>query len=223
MKLYGVELARGLGITLGHFLSSYWVGFRRRFAGENGHGVVRDQRQEGIFTVQYPEERLAVPERFRVLPVLIFDGKKGEKWATQTERCTACGICAKVCPPQCIWIVQGKDAAGKAVPKASEFYIDADVCMNCGLCAEFCPFDAIKMDHNFELGSGERWESHILGIEKLHVSTEYYAETHPKAWAEEQARKKAEADKKAAAAAAAALKAQTAPAPPPPDTGAAPA
>ena len=223
MRIYGLELIRGLTITMGHFLSSYTVGLRRGFTQRLRGRVRQTAGEKGIFTVQYPEERLAVPERFRVLPVLIFDGKKEEKWSAQTERCTACGICAKVCPPQCIWIVQGKDAAGKAVPKASEFYIDADVCMNCGLCAEFCPFDAIKMDHDFELGSGERWESHILGIDKLHVSTEYYAETHPKAWAEEQARKKAEADKKAAAAAAAALKAQTAPAPPPPDAGAAPA
>ena len=213
MKLYGVELARGLGITLGHFLSSYWVGFRRRFAGENGHGVVRDQRQEGIFTVQYPEERLKTPERFRVLPVLIFDGNKEEKWTQGTERCTACGICAKVCPPQCIWIVQAKDAAGKAVPKASDFYIDVDVCMNCGLCAEFCPFDAIKMDHTFELGTEERWKSHIFDIDRLHVSTEYYAQTHPKAWAEEEARGKAAAEKKAQAAAAAAAKPAAPPTP----------
>ena len=191
MRIYGIELLRGLTITLRHFVASY---------------------MGGIFTVQYPEERLKPPERFRVLPVLIYDGKEGEKWKTETERCTACGICAKVCPPQCIWIVQEKDpATGKPVAKASEFFIDVDVCMNCGLCAEFCPFDAIKMDHKFELGGGERDKSHIFDIDRLHVSTEYYAETHPKAWAEEQARRKAEADKKAAAAAAKA--AQPAPAP----------
>ena len=85
--------------------------------------------------------------------------------------------------------------------KASEFVIDVDVCMNCGFCAEYCPFDAIKMDHKFELGGGERDKSHIFDIDKLHVSTEYYAKTHPKAWGEEQAKRKAEAEKKAAAAA----------------------
>ncbi len=105
-------------------------------------------------------------------------------------------------PPQCMEIVQRKDpATSKPVAKASEFFIDVDVCMNCGFCAEYCPFDAIKMDHNFELGGGERDKSHIFDINKLHVSTEYYAETHPKAWSEEQGRKKADADKKAAAAA----------------------
>ena len=204
MKIYGLELIRGLTITLGHFVTSYTAGLKRTFRNRKRGQFRQNPQDQGVFTVQYPEERLKAPERFRVLPMLIFDGKKGEKWATSTERCTACGICAKVCPPQCIWIVQGKDAAtGKPVAKASEFTIDVDVCMNCGYCAEFCPFDAIKMDHNFELGGGERTKSHLFDIDRLHVSTEYYAETHPKAWAEEQARKKAEADKKAAAAAAA--------------------
>ncbi|MBI3615251.1 MAG: 4Fe-4S binding protein [Candidatus Omnitrophica bacterium] len=202
MRIYGLELIRGLGITLWHFVASYTVGIRRTFAHRVRTQVRQRPSENGVFTVQYPEERLAVPERFRVLPVLIFDGKENEKWKQATERCTACGICAKVCPPQCIWIVQGKSPEGKPIPKASEFYIDVDVCMNCGLCAEFCPFDAIKMDQTFELGSDERRASHIFDIDKLHVSTDYYARTHPKAWAEEEAKRKAEADKKAAAAAA---------------------
>ena len=191
MRLYGLELLRGLGITLGHFVTSYTVGIRRTFANRIRKGVRQVPSQKGVFTVQYPEERLVTPERFRVLPVLIFDGKEGQKWTQETERCTACGICAKVCPPQCIWIVQAKGPEGKPVPKASEFYIDVDVCMNCGLCAEFCPFDAIKMDQTFELGTEERHLSHIFDIDKLHVSTEYYARTHPKAWVEEEAQRKA--------------------------------
>jgi len=203
MRIYGFELIRGLGITFGHFVTSYTAGFRRAAQQGRNRGQVRQQPSDkGIFTVQYPEERLKVPERFRVLPVLIYDGKEGQQRTQATERCTACGICAKVCPPQCIWIVQGKDPTGKPLAKASDFFIDVDVCMNCGLCAEFCPFDAIKMDQDFELGGDERKSSHIFDINKLHVSTEYYAKTHPIAWGEEEARRKAEADKKAAAAAA---------------------
>ncbi len=199
MKIYGLELLRGLGITLGHFIASYTVGFRRGLKERKRTLLHQKPNEEGIFTVQYPEERLALPERFRVLPVLIFDGKEGQKWTPETERCTACGICAKVCPPQCIWIVQAKDAStGKPVAKASEFYIDVDVCMNCGFCAEYCPFDAIKMDHTFELGAEERKVSHIFDIDRLHIPTETYARTHPIAWGEEEVRRKAEAERKAA-------------------------
>ncbi len=206
MKIYGLELLRGLSITMTRFIVSYTAGFKRTFSNRLRGQFRQDPLGKGIFTVQYPEEKLKAPERFRVLPVLIFDGREGDKWSQETERCTACGICAKVCPPQCIWIVQAKDASGKAVPKASEFTIDTDVCMNCGLCVEFCPFDAIKMDHSFEISTYERKESHIYDIDKLHVSTEYHAKIHPKAWAKEEAKKKADAEKKAAAAAAAALK-----------------
>jgi NADH-quinone oxidoreductase subunit I len=213
MKVYGLEILRGLGITMGRFIVSYTAGLGRTFNRRRG-SFRQSPDDKGIFTVQYPEERLKAFERFRVLPVLIFDGKIGDKWTTETERCTACGICAKVCPPQCIWIVQGKDAAGKAVPKASEFYIDTDVCMNCGLCAEFCPFDAIKMDHTFEISTHEREVSHIHDIDKLHVSTEYHAKIHPTMAAQEEAKRKAEAEKKAAAAAAAKKAAEAKAAPP---------
>jgi len=199
MRVYGLEIIRGLGITMGRFITSYTAGFKRTFRNRLRGEFRNSPSDKGIFTVQYPEERLKAPERFRVLPVLIFDGKIGDQWATETERCTACGICAKVCPPQCIWIVQGKDASGKAIPKASEFYIDTDVCMNCGLCSEFCPFDAIKMDHSFEISTEERHVSHIHDIDKLHVSTEYHAKIHPKAAAQEEAKRKADAEKKAAA------------------------
>ena len=212
MRLYGLEMLRGLTITLGHFVTSYTAGLRRTFSNRKRGAFRQSPSDKGVFTVQYPEERLKAPERFRVLPMLIFDGKEGEKRTVEKERCTACGICAKVCPPQCIWIVQGKDqATGKPVAKASEFFVDVDVCMNCGFCAEFCPFDAIKMDHTIELGGSERDKSHVFDIDRLHVSTEYYAKTHPKAWEEEQAIKQAAADKKAAAAAAAALAAKKPP------------
>ncbi|MBI3287004.1 MAG: 4Fe-4S binding protein [Chloroflexi bacterium] len=163
--------------------------------------AVRQSPQErGIFTVQYPEEKLAIPERFRYLPFLLYEPDTGY------ERCTACGICAKVCPPQCIWIVQAKDENGKALPKASEFYIDMSICMSCGFCAEFCPFDAIKMDHDYELSGYERRESWIYDYPKLLKPTTYYAQIHPLDWAaeEEERRRKEEARAKRAAPAPAA-------------------
>ena len=132
---------------------------------------------EGMFTVEYPDERLPTRERFRVLPVLIYDDEDGN------VRCTSCNICAKVCPPQCIWMVQAKNAKGSVVPLPEEFYIDMDVCMNCGLCSEYCPFDAIKMDQNFELSNYERHQTHIYSLQDLLVSSAFYAETHPEAWA----------------------------------------
>jgi len=139
--------------------------------------VQQDTETQGIFTVEYPDERLPVYERLRVLPVLVYDNEDGN------VRCTCCNICAKVCPPQCIWMSQAHSPDGKPVTLPEEYYIDMDVCMNCGMCSEYCPFDAIKMDHNFELSNYERHQTHIYSLQDLLVSSEYYAKTHPDAYA----------------------------------------
>jgi NADH-quinone oxidoreductase subunit I len=230
MGLYGLNILTGMAITAKHFVQTYVEDFKYWFGQKNRQRVFRNQPEEiGSFTVQYPEEKLKVPERFRVLPVLIYEADSGDC------RCTACGICAKVCPPQCIWIVQAKDQGGKPKPKANDFFIDMDVCMNCGFCSEFCPFDAIKMDHQFELSNYERKQSHVYNMQDLLVSTDYYSVTHPRAWAKELAVKEEEEKKRkakeAAAAAAAKKKAEEAakaaaagaPAPAPAPAGTAPA
>src|SRR5262245_41302332 len=208
MKLYGFNILTGMAITARHFVQTYIEDFKYWFGHKERQKVFRNKPDSiGSFTVQYPEEKLKIPERFRVLPVLVYEQDSGD------IRCTACGICANVWPPQCIWIVQTKYEA-KPKPKVTEFFIDMDICMNCGFCSEFCPFDAIKMDHQFELSNYERKKSHVYNMQDLLVSTDYYSQTHPRAWAKELAVKEEEEKKKkakdAAAAAAAKKKAEEA-------------
>jgi NADH-quinone oxidoreductase subunit I len=70
--------------------------------------------------------------------------------------------------------------------------------MNCGFCAEYCPFDAIKMDHDYELSVYDRLEHNIYDKEKLSKPVSYYAEIRPTNYArEEAARAEAEAAKAA--------------------------
>jgi NADH-quinone oxidoreductase subunit I len=178
---------------------TYIVDFRKgksRYYTPDGIESRRNANVEGIFTIQYPEEKLPVPEEFRYLPFLLYDeGPNGEK----DLRCTSCGICAKVCPPQCIWIVRTNDpVTGKPIPQPKEFYIDVDICMNCGLCAEYCPFDAIKMDHDYEIAAYSR-EGNIYNIDRLSKPVSYYAGIRPTNYhAEETARLEKEALKAAA-------------------------
>ncbi len=208
---YGLGLVRGMGITMRHLLDTYRGDFKHFGRAYDDKQLAERQstRASGIFTVQYPEEKLKPPENFRFLPFLVYEPVVDEKTGKpvidpQTgkeqigyERCTACGICAKVCPPQCIWIVRATTPEGKPRPKAAEFYIDTDVCMNCGFCAEFCPFDAIKMDHDYELADYERHVAHIYDIKKLLKSTTYYASIHPSDWEHEEAERKAKEAAKA--------------------------
>ena len=180
--MFGLGILQGMSVTLKHFFKSYAQDLRRfpkRYR-EDAPAVRQSPKEEGFFTIQYPEEKLAVPERFRFIPMLLWDTE------TNNIRCTSCGICPKVCPPQCIWIVRGTRPDGKPKPEPEEFYIDASICMSCGFCAEYCPFDAIKMNHEYELATYERHDSLIYDLEALTVTTDYYAQTHPRAWAEEE-------------------------------------
>lgn len=217
--MFGQGLLKGLGITLKHLVDTY-VDDRQQTPSRyvdsvklDDHGrrmIHQPVEQEGLLTIQYPEERRLLPERFRYIPMLIFDTSKNE------DLCTACGICAKVCPPQCIWIVRDLDGAGKPLPRPAEFYIDAAVCMSCGFCTEFCPFDAIKMNHDFELAAYDRYPQLVYDKAELTVPVEYYAALWPTQYGQEEevrrqtaiedarkaeAKAKAEAEKAAAKAA----------------------
>jgi NADH-quinone oxidoreductase subunit I len=203
--MYGLGIIKGLGVTAKRFFDTYWDDVtwaftgKKRYRTEEGIKHRSSKNTKGIFTVQYPEEQLITPEEFRFVPFLVYEEKDGKK----EPRCTACGICAKACPPQCIWIVRSSDpVTGKPVATPAEFYIDLDICMNCGCCAEHCPFDAIKMDHDFNIASFGR---NVYNIDKLLKPASYYAEIRPLNYhAEEEERKAKEAAKAAKAAGAAA-------------------
>ncbi len=185
--MFGLGILKGLWITLRHFVESYVEDLRglgRRYFTPEGIARRQSKDTRGIFTIQYPEEKLPVPEAFRMIPFLVY---AGEADGTRKPRCTACGICARVCPPQCIWIVRARDAAtGKPVAAPAEFHIDIDRCMNCGYCAEYCPFDAIRMDREYELASRSR-SGHVYNLEKLERPVAYHARIHPAAFAREEA------------------------------------
>ncbi|RCK76352.1 MAG: NADH-ubiquinone oxidoreductase chain I [Anaerolineae bacterium] len=201
----GLGILKGLGVTLRRFIGTYiddikWLG--KRYYTEDGIRHRMSKQASGVFTIQYPEEKVPVPEEFRFIPFLVYEEKED---GSIFHRCTSCGICAKVCPPQCIWIVRTTDPkTGRPVPEPAEFYIDVDICMNCGYCAEYCPFDAIKMDHDYELAVYDRHKQNIYNKERLSKPVSYYASIRPTNYQREEAiRAEAEAvkaSKKAAAA-----------------------
>lgn len=186
--MYGQGILKGLGVTFKHLFATYLEEIRLL-----GGKMTRDEKftrrqqvaSEGLYTVQYPEEKIATPERFRFVPFLVVNDvdhpeKPSDDW------CTACGICAKVCPPQCIWIVRSEDPVTKRpVPKPQAFFIDIDICMNCGNCMEYCPFDAIKMDHDYELADYDRTQTHIHDKQRLSKPFAYWRHIAPTtAWEE---------------------------------------
>jgi NADH-quinone oxidoreductase subunit I len=185
--MYGLGILKGLGVTLKHFVATFVEDIQ--YLGRKNNLEVFQQKQSlantGLVTVEYPDEKLAVPERFRFVPFLVTYNHDDADYPGK-DWCTSCGICAKVCPPQCIWIVRGTNAeTGRPKPEPEQFYIDIDICMNCGYCAEYCPFDAIKMDHDYELASYDRTSAHVYDKPKLSKEIRYWQTIAPTTAAEE--------------------------------------
>ena len=206
MGFIGKGLFEGMVVTARNFVGSYFD-------------------KERLVTVQYPEERIQVPENSRTFPFLVFD-KDSDPVASM--RCVACKICEVECPPQCIYIVMDRDEKGKPQQRPKVFDIDISVCMQCQICVEVCPFDAIKMDNNYEKSQYGRFDELVEHLPELLKSNEFYNKIKPTEATAVDAKLKADAEKKAKKAApsaakpAAAAPKPAAPAAPKPASAAAP-
>jgi NADH-quinone oxidoreductase subunit I len=126
-QAYLPAIAEGLGVTFRHFMKNFF-------------GNVTGRRDKtDIVTVEYPEEKVPYPARFRGLHRLMLrdDGQ---------VRCVACMMCSAACPAHCITIVSEETADGRIEKRPRIFEIDELRCVVCGLCVEACPCDAISMD-----------------------------------------------------------------------------
>lgn len=146
-------------------------------------------------TIQYPEQRLQLPERER------------NRIFVNIDDCIGCDQCAKACPVSCIDIETIKAVPGDIVGKTgvtsqgkkkvlhiSKFTIDFAKCCFCGLCVYPCPTNCIYMTNVFEYSEYKR-ENLIYNFSTM---TPQEAEALRQKLAEfqaEQARKKEEAAK----------------------------
>lgn len=93
-------------------------------------------------TLQYPHEKLELPERSRWAVALKLD-EEGK------HRCTGCLACEKACPD---YIIEIQTTTGEDRSKHIDHWkYEVGACMMCGLCVEACPYDAICMSHQYEL------------------------------------------------------------------------
>ena len=116
-----VKLVRDIKETFSSIFTGMWI--TRRYLGETP------------VTQQFPQERWSLPERYRGFV------------HNDVPRCTACLLCAKACPVDCIYI----DVEGKGKDRLMTRYtIDYNKCIWCSLCTEPCPTNCITMSHDYD-------------------------------------------------------------------------
>ena len=113
-----------------------------------GTGIIRSiylsfkQMSRGPITVQYPHEKLTLPERAR-WKVAIKPDEDGN------HKCTGCRACEKACPD---FVIELDITTNEDRTKHIDHWrYEVGACMMCGLCVEACPFDAMEMSHDYEL------------------------------------------------------------------------
>jgi NADH-quinone oxidoreductase chain I len=99
-------------------------------------------------TVEYPDVKRPMSNRFRGMPSLRADPTTGE------ALCVACGLCARICPTACLEMHVVPSEEGDR--ELGEFILRSGRCLFCGMCAQVCPVDAITMSKEYELAVLER-------------------------------------------------------------------
>ncbi len=150
------------------------------------------EQKDGIVTLQYPHQKLPVPEVGRY------------QLHVEIDDCIVCDLCAKICPVNCIDIesIKATEAIGKtsdgSVKRlyAAKFDIDMAKCMYCALCTTVCPTECITMTSEYDRSFS------ILTDLNYEFSTMTKEEAEQKRMELEQQQAERQAAKLAAAAAA---------------------
>jgi NADH-quinone oxidoreductase subunit I len=109
-------------------------------------------------TIQYPKERRHIAPGFR--------GQHALAKSQGKAKCVGCGLCATICPSQCISIARAKGQVEK-------YEVDILRCIYCGFCVEACPYGAIVLTENYEY-SAYRKEDLLLKKDRLLESWDKY-------------------------------------------------
>ena len=118
-------------------------------------------------TVQYPEEKTPMSNRFRGLHAL-------RRYPNGEERCIACKLCEAVCPAMAITIESTQREDGTR--RTSRYDIDLTKCIFCGFCEESCPVDSIVETHILEYHGEKRGDLYFTKDMLLAVGDRYEAE-----------------------------------------------
>ncbi len=138
-----------------------------------GMRITAREAAKPSITMQYPHETLKMPDRFRGHVKLILDPTTGK------SRCTACNLCVRACPSDCI-DVEGMKREGEKKKSVTEYHVDFTTCSLCGSCVEACPSDAIEYSKAYNVVSQNREDfTHMDLVKDLDKEAKVWAQDHP--------------------------------------------
>jgi NADH-quinone oxidoreductase subunit I len=138
-----------------------------------GMRITAGQAAKPSITVQYPHDTLKMPERFRGHLELVVDPATGQ------TKCTACGLCVRACPSDCIDL-DGVKKEGDKRKSVSKYEQDFSKCSLCGCCVDACPSDAIQYSKDYNVVSFNREDFGKMDLfRKAEAKKEKWAATHP--------------------------------------------
>jgi NADH-quinone oxidoreductase subunit I len=140
-----------------------------------GMRITLGQAFKPVITVPYPRRTLKMPARFRGHIQFVIDPETGK------SRCTACKLCERACPSECI-SVDGAKLEGQKTKSVTDYKLNFTTCSLCGSCIEACPFDAIEFSKDYNVVALSRDEfNHMDLIQRLAARREASMQNQPPA------------------------------------------